>query len=57
MTKEQLEEALFSLDYVTGQLKVYGEKNDYFHELLLRHLKDVIKKIEADQSVETQTPT
>lgn len=57
MTKEEVKDAVFSLEYVAGQLRVYGEKNDYSHELVLRHLNDVIKVIQADQSNGTQTPT
>ena len=49
MTKQEVKDAIFSLDYVSGQLKVYGEKNDYDHDLLLRHLEDVVKKIKADK--------
>lgn len=49
MTKEEIKDAIFSLNYVSGQLKVYGEKNDYDHELLLRHLKNVVNKIESDK--------
>jgi hypothetical protein len=50
MTKQEVKDAIFSLDYVSGQLKVYGEKNDYDHDLLLRHLEDVVKKIKSDKS-------
>ena len=57
MTKAEVKDAIFSLDYVSGQLRVYGEKNDYSHELLLRHLNDVVKKIQADQLTADQTPT
>ena len=49
MTKQDVKDCMFSLDYVSGQLKVYGEKNDYDHNLLLRHLEDVVKKIKSDQ--------
>ena len=50
MTTQEVKDAIFSLDYVSGQLKVYGEKNDYDHDLLLRHLEDVVKKIKSDKS-------
>jgi hypothetical protein len=50
MTKQEVKDAIFSLDYVSGQLKVYGEKSDYDHDLLLRHLEDVVKKIKSDKS-------
>ena len=50
MTQLEVKDAIFSLDYVSGQLKIYGEKNDYDHDLLLRHLEDVIKKIKSDQN-------
>ena len=49
MTKKEVSDALFSLNYVQGQLKTYGEKNDYDHRLLLAHLSDVVKSIEKDQ--------
>ena len=49
MTKKEVSDALFSLDYVQGQLKTYGEKNDYDHRLLLAHLSDVVKSIEKDR--------
>ena len=50
MTQQAVKDAVFSLDYVSGQLKVYGEKNDYDHDLLLRHIEDVVKKIQSDKS-------
>ena len=49
MTKKEVSDALFSLNYVQGQLKTYGEKNDYDHRLLLAHLSDVVKSIEKDR--------
>ena len=50
MTKKEIEDSLFSLNYVFGQLKVYGEKNEYPHDLLLAHLDDVVKRIEQDKN-------
>lgn len=49
MTKLEIKSCIFSLEYVAGQLKVYGEKNDYDHDLMLRHLEDVVKMIEKDK--------
>ena len=49
MTQQDVFNAVFSLDYVSGQLKVYGESSDYNHDLLIRHLEDVIRKIESDK--------
>ena len=49
MTKKEVKDSIFSLNYVAGQLKTYGEKNDYTHELMLRHLEDVVKNIEKDK--------
>lgn len=50
MTQQEVKDTVFSLDYVSGQLKIYGEKNDYDHDLLLRHIEDVVKKIQFDKS-------
>ena len=52
MTKEQVNDTLFSLNYVLGQIKTYGEKDDYDHELMIRHLEDVIKNINAKNESE-----
>ena len=50
MTKQEVKDAIFSLGYVSGQLRVYGEKNDYDHDLLLKHLEDIVKKINSDKT-------
>lgn len=49
MTKQEVKDAIFSLNYVANTLKIYGEKNDYIHDLMLGHLEDVIKKIKNDK--------
>lgn len=55
MTNKEVKDSMFSLDYVSNTLKVYGEKNDYMHKLLISHLEDVIKLIQKD--MEENTPT
>ena len=54
MTKAEVNDAIFSLNYVSGQLKVYGEKNDYDHDLLLRHLESVVKLVKADKEAKAE---
>ena len=50
MEKKEVNDSIFSLNYVIGQLKIYGEKNDYSHDLLLRHIDDVVKRIKEDEA-------
>lgn len=52
MTKQEVKDAIFSLNYVANTLKIYGEKNDYHHDLMLGHLEDVVKKIKDDKPTE-----
>lgn len=49
MTKKEVKDCMFSLNFVSNTLKVYGEKNDYMHELCIKHLEDVIKLIKNDK--------
>jgi hypothetical protein len=51
MTKQELNDCLFSLNLAHGYLKTYGLK-DYDKDYVLMHLRSVIEIIEGDKTVE-----
>lgn len=47
--REEVSKILFSLNYVYNTVECYGNNNDYSHDLMLVHLKDVVSLIEQDK--------
>lgn len=47
--REEVSKMLFSLNYVYNTVECYGNNNDYNHDLMLAHLKDVVTFIEQDK--------
>ena len=53
MTKQELNDCLFSLNLALGYMKTYGLK-DYDKDYVLMHLRSVIESIERDGVVTEQ---
>lgn len=47
--RPEVSKMMFSLNYVYNSIEVYGNQNDYSHDLMLSHLRDVITLIEKDK--------
>lgn len=47
--RQEVNDMLFSLNYVYNSINVYGNENDYDHDLMLRHLNDVVNTIKKDK--------
>ena len=48
MTKQEQQDALFSLNIIHGYLKHYALE-DYNHDHVLNHLKPIIERVESDK--------
>jgi hypothetical protein len=47
--RPEVSKMLFSLNYVYNSVECYGNDNNYSHDLMLSHLKDVVELIEKDK--------
>jgi hypothetical protein len=47
--RQELLDMLWKLNYLHSYIKIYGPENDYDHDFVLNHIRDIVNQIEIDK--------
>lgn len=53
--REGVEKMIWTLNYVSDYIRLYGPENDYDHDFALNHISNVVEQIKKDKELKTPT--